>query len=309
MILVAGATGVVGGAACRLLVEQGREVRALVRTTSDPARVAALRSLGADIVEGDLQAADSLARACAGVSAVISTATATGGLRQPTDSVVTVDGEGQMNLVEAAAAAGVGHFVFVSFSGNLTTATPLSRSKRGVEQRLREGDIPYTILRPSAFMEIWLSPLVGFDVPAGQLTIYGAGTAPVSYISQHDVTRAIIASLDTEAAWNRTIQLGGPEAVPPLQAVRIAEEVTGREMAVQHVPAEALRAQHESATDPLQKSFAGLMLSLAEGDVIDMAVTSPMLGLESRSVRTFMESAYGAAAPDAGGASPQAAHH
>jgi uncharacterized protein YbjT (DUF2867 family) len=297
--LVVGATGHTGSEICRLLVEQGHEVRALVRATADPARVGRLRELGADIVEGDLHAPDSLARACDGVAAVISTATSTS-TPQPGDTVINVDGEGQLALVDAAAAAGVGRFVFISFSGNLVVDTPLSRSKRAVEARVRESDMTWTILRPSAFMEIWLSPLLGFNVPEGSLVVYGTGGAPISYISLRDVARFAAGSLVEEWAWNRTIELGGPDAVTPLQAVRMAEEVTGREMSVQHVPVEALQAQYDSATDPLQKSFAGLMLTLADGDPIDMTEPLRHFPFHLRTVRDHFEAAYGLA-PEIGG--------
>jgi hypothetical protein len=55
--------------------------------------------------------------------------------------------------------------------------------------------------------------------------------------------------------------------------VRLAEQVVGRPIEVQHVPEETLRAQHGAATDSLQQSFAGLMLYYAGGDVIEMADT------------------------------------
>lgn len=298
MIIVAGATGHVGGEVCRLLAEQGHHVRALVRPTSDSARVDALRELGADIVEGDLQSPDSLARACAGAATVVSTASATAS-QQAADDVINVDTDGQLSLVDAAIGAGVQQFIYVSFSGNIVVDTPLRRAKRAVEQRLRETDMTYTILRPSFFMEIWLSPPLGFNVPDGQVTVYGDGTAPISFISLYDVARFITASVHTVPAWNRTIELGGPEAVTPLQAVRIVEEMTGRTMAIQHVPVEALRAQYEGAADPLQKSFAGLMLAVAEGDVIDMSTTLQLLPVELRSVRAFLTSAYGTITPAA----------
>ena len=111
MNLVVGATGFLGSEICRLLAEDGRPVRALVRRTSEPGKVARLRSLGAEIVEGDLADPGSLERACTGASAVLSTATAisTGGSLQETDE------QGHANLIEAARETEVGHFIFVSF--------------------------------------------------------------------------------------------------------------------------------------------------------------------------------------------------
>ena len=74
MILVVGATGLVGGDVCRRLAASGTAVRALVRATSDPARVAALEALGVETVVGDLRDPASLAEACRDASAVICTA-------------------------------------------------------------------------------------------------------------------------------------------------------------------------------------------------------------------------------------------
>jgi uncharacterized protein YbjT (DUF2867 family) len=297
VILVVGATGQVGGEVCRLLAGQNESVRALVRSTSDPVRVAALRDLGVDVVEGDLRAPDTLAPACAGVTAIISTASATSSPRSG-DSILNVDRDGQQALIDAAVDAAVEHFVFVSFSSGIPGDTPLHGAKRAAEQRLRESGMSWTVLRPTAFMEVWLSPLVGFDVPSGNVVVFGTGGAGISYISLLDVARFCVESLSRPTAWNRTIELGGPEPITPLQAVRIAQEVTGRPMQVNHVPTEALQAQYESATDPLQKSMAGLTRGLAAGDAIDMGITAQAFGFRLRTVREFMEAAYARSRPE-----------
>jgi uncharacterized protein YbjT (DUF2867 family) len=291
VILVAGATGQVGSEVCRLLAAQGQSVRALVRASSDSSRVAALRGLGVEVVEGDLRAPETLSRACAGVSAIISTASATSS-QQDGDSVATVDGAGQFALIDAALDADVEHFVFVSFSSGITGHTPLHTAKRAVEQRLRESGLSYVVLRPTAFMEIWLSPLTGFDVPGGNAVVFGSGGAAISYISLFDVARYCVESLAQPAAWNRTIELGGPEAITQLQAVRIAQEVTGRTLQVTHVPSEVLLAQYEEATEPMQKTLAGLTYALSEGDAIDASSTIASFGFRPRGVRDYMEAAF-----------------
>ena len=74
MILVVGSTGFLGSEICRRLSDRGQSVRALVRATSDAQRVERLRALGVETVVGDLKDRASLDAACAGVSAVISTA-------------------------------------------------------------------------------------------------------------------------------------------------------------------------------------------------------------------------------------------
>jgi len=76
MILVVGSTGLVGREVVHQLAAKGKPVRALVRTTTDPGKVAELRGSGAEIVVGDLRDRASLDMACKGAEAVISTALA-----------------------------------------------------------------------------------------------------------------------------------------------------------------------------------------------------------------------------------------
>ena len=97
-ILVVGATGLVGGAVCQKLAERGEKVRALVRTTSSHEKLEALRRSGVELCIGDLKDPQSLAAACRGIEAVISTASSTLS-RQPGDSIESVDAAGQLNLV------------------------------------------------------------------------------------------------------------------------------------------------------------------------------------------------------------------
>ncbi len=267
MNLVVGATGFLGSEICRQLVAAGRPVRALVRATSDVAKKAALQALGVKLVEGDLKDAASLTAACAGVTAVLSTASATIS-RQPGDSLQTVDCDGQINLINAARAAGAAHFVYVS--AHLNVDCPLTVAKRAVEERLQESGLIYTILQPTNFMEVWLSPLVGFDAANARAQIFGTGQNAVSWISLRDVAQFAVAALDSPAARNAVIPLGGPEALSPLAVVAIFEQVTRRSFAVQHIPIEALQAQAAVAVDPLEKTMAALTLATAQGDAIAM---------------------------------------
>jgi uncharacterized protein YbjT (DUF2867 family) len=271
MNLIVGATGILGSEICRLAAETGEPVRALVRSTSNPDKVSQLTALKAEVVIGDLKDRRSLDSACRGVTAVISTASSTLS-RQQGDSIESVDREGQVNLVDAARAAGVKHFVLISFP-NVDIDFPLQRAKRAVEDRLQKSGMSYTILQPTFFTEVWLSPALGFDPTNAKAQIYGSGHHKISFISFQDVARFAVAALDPRLAPNAIIKLGGPEALSPLEAVRLAEQVVGKPIEVQHVPEEALRAQHAAATDSLQQSFAGLMLYYAGGDVIEMADT------------------------------------
>jgi hypothetical protein len=72
--------------------------------------------------------------------------------------------------------------------------------------------------------------------------------------------------------------------------VRLFEEVTGNQLSVAHVPQEALRAQYESATEPMQKTFAALMLNCVNGNVIDNTEAVRAFSIEPlKSVREYFE--------------------
>src|SRR6266498_5156146 len=104
-VLVAGATGFLGSEICRQLVVKNKNVKGLVRGTSDPNKIARLKELGVETIEGDLKNKDSLENALHGVSAIISTVSSTLS-RQEGDSIQSVDDEGQNNLIDAAISAG-----------------------------------------------------------------------------------------------------------------------------------------------------------------------------------------------------------
>ena len=266
MNLVVGATGNVGGAVCEALRGQNKAVRAMVRETSDPDRVRRLEELGAEVVRGELRDSESLARACDGAATVASSATTIGSLG--TDSISAVDRDGQKALVDVAREAQVGHFIYVSYTRNVDTDDPLTQAKRAVEGRLRDSGMTYTILRPSYYMEMWLGLALGWDLAGGSARVLGSGDQRVSWISARDVVAAIVACVDNPKAHGQTIELGGPEAVSPLEVVRLAESITGREITVDQVPAEALEQQVREAAGTDGAIFPSLMLVQTRGDEI-----------------------------------------
>jgi NADH dehydrogenase len=285
MELVVGATGVLGGEICRLLAAQGRRVRALVRESSSRERVERLEELGCELAVGDLRQPETLAAACDGVRAVISTATAILS-EDTTNSIEAADRDGQLSLVAAAEDAGAEQFVYVSFVG-IDVDSPLQQAKRAVEARLRQSRLSHTILRPTNFIEIWLSPAVGFDPGGGRARIYGSGENAISWISYRDVARFAVAALDHDAARNAVVDLGGPAALTPLEVVRLFEQETGRTIAVEHVPEGVLEAQLRGASSSREASFAGAMLGTARGQPVDMTETLRAFPLELRSVRDY----------------------
>jgi len=288
MYLVVGATGPVGlgGEICRQLRAAGQAVRALIRPTANADRVAYLARIGVELVPGDLKDRRSLDEACQGIETVISTASMMVS-SQKGDTVENVDGTGQTNLVDAANAAGVASFVYFSFSKHIDRDFPFRNAKRAVEQRLKDSRLVHTILRPTFLMEVWLSPIAGFDFRNARARIYGRGRNPISWISMCDVARFAVISLESPLARNATFELGGPDAISPLDAVRIFEEVGGRRFELEFVSEEELAEQEQNAPDSLQRSLAGLSRCYAAGDVIDMTAILRSFPMALTSVRDY----------------------
>src|SRR5439155_14777284 len=249
MILVAGATGLLGSEICRLLCEAGKPVRALVRQTSAPERVARLEQFGAEIARGDLKDRDSLDAACEGADVVISGATVIT-TAQPGDSFEATDAAGTISLVDAASQAGAKQFIFISFDTSRFPEAPLVNAKRAVETHLVQSGVPYTILHCSLFMEIWLSPMLFADPSAGTAKVYGRGTDGIRYVSAFDVAKIAVQCIGNPAARNATIPVGGPDRISQRDAVRIFEETFGKRFSTIAIPEQALDAQCAPAPDP-----------------------------------------------------------
>jgi uncharacterized protein YbjT (DUF2867 family) len=293
MILVAGATGLVGSEVCQKLTRRGERVRALVRSTSSKEKLEALRSSGVELFVGDLKDPESIAAACRGVDAVISTASSTLS-RQPGDSIQSVDAAGQLNLVNAAKNASVDRFLFVSFRKMPGLSFPLGEAKTQVENAI--ASLNFTVIQASWFREVWLSPALGFDYANAAARIYGPGTSPISWVSFRDVAGMCAVALRHPAALRKTIEFGGPEALSPLEVVARFERIGGRPFRLEHVSESALHSQFEEATDPLQKSFAALMLGYFHGDAMKMAPVIDAFGLKLTSVDDYARSVLGKAA-------------
>jgi len=290
-ILVVGATGMLGSNICQRLATTGKSVRGLVRASSDPAKVSRLQSLGVEIIQGDVRDRASLDQACQGVAAVICTVSAMPFSYQPgVNDVQTTDLDGVTNLIEAAKLNHVSRFIYTSIQEKTHLDFPLQRAKSEVERRLKESGLVYTILRPSCFMEAWLTAVVGFDPANAKAVIYGTGQNPISWIAVQDVAQFAIASLDHPAAKNAILDLGGPDAISPLDVVKLFERAAGRPFELQFVPVEALEAQQAAATDPMQQSFSALMRFVASGNPIDMSATLQTFAVQPTKVEDYAKS-------------------
>lgn len=293
MILVVGATGVLGAEVCRRLRARNLAVRGLVRPGS--VKESELRAIGVEVSSGDLRSRASTEAACRDVTAVITTATAMGS-KDKTLTLRAIDRDAQLQLVEVAKASGVPQFVYISLSPILQPSAPLVRYKREVERAVRATGMEWTILQPSVYMEIWLSSLLGWDFAAGRAMIFGAGTAPMSWISVANVAEYAVRSLEDPRFANRDLPLGGPELISPNDVVKIFEKVSGRRYTAKHIPRPILSLLGPAVALFNEGAGSGMLMGAqsALGDVIDSPFQRE-LGLTLTTVHEYATRVLGAA--------------
>jgi NADH dehydrogenase len=288
MILVVGSTGKLGIEVCWLLRTKNLPVRAMVRNTSDPEKLDRLRAMGVSLMKGDLRDKTTLPHALTGITTVITTVSSMPFSYLPGENdIQKVDEEGMIDLIDESRKEGVSHFIYTSFSKNMNLDFPLKNAKRKVENHLQQSGMQYTILRPSCFMEAWLSAGVGFDAINGRVNLCGTGTNPVAYIAIPDVARFAVECVSNPDALNAVLELGGPQNLSQIEAVHIFEDVLKKKIEIQYIPVEALKAQYDQAGDGMQKSFSGLMLCVANGDPIDMKEMLVKYPVKLTSVKEF----------------------
>jgi NADH dehydrogenase len=291
MILVVGATGVVGGMIARGLLEQGKEVRVLVRRDSPSSQLVQqglatsaeeLLESGAHPVHGDLRYRDSLDAALENVETVVTTANSA--MRGGADNPQSVDLDGNRNLIEAARGAGVEHFVFVSLLGaDPDHPDPFMRAKGQSEASLRESGMGHTILAPTAFMEVWPAMVVGMPALQGQtVTLVGEGSRRHSFVSNRDVAAFAVAAVDNPAAHNQHLAIGGPEALTWHEVVATYERVLERSIPVEYV---AIGEPVPGLPDPMPAMLAGME---TYDSVVEMEETSRTFDVPLTRLETFV---------------------
>lgn len=277
MILVVGATGSVGGKIAQRLLASGKSVRIVVRPGSD---AQALVDAGAEPVAADLKDPSSLRAAVDGVDTVVTTANSA--KRGEPDNPKTVDLEGNASLIDAAKAAGVRRFVFLSALGaDAESPIEFLAAKGKTERRLRESGMDYTIIAPNIYMDVWVAMVVAAPALAGAEVAYvGSGERKHSMIAEDDVADFAVAAIESDDARNDYLALGGPMAISWRDAVAAFERALGRSIPQRGVaPGEVVPGLPPSPT------IQGLVTSMDGYDSpMDMSDTAARFGVRQRTL-------------------------
>ena len=251
MLLLTGATGRVGSALLRRLVDRHEPVRCLVR---DPRRLGPER-VRVQIALGDLGDPASFRHALRGVRTVVHLAATE--RDQAHATIEEIDGVATWRLLRAAEAAGVDRFVFLSPLGATRHhRSRVHRTKALAEQAVADSALRTTILRCSLIYAPGDTKLALLEalalLPVVPVTAT-MGRARVQPVWADDVAACVAAVLDTDEPPG-ALEIAGPETVTFRQAVQRALAAGGRERRLVTVPTSLLlRALHayEAITGPV----------------------------------------------------------
>jgi len=265
MILIVTANSTLGSAVVRRLLAQGNPVRGLVRS---PEKGEPPRELGAEVVIGDLRDPASLARACEGVDQVVAAAHSL--LGRGKDASKFVDLQGHKDLIDAAKAAGVQHFVYTSiYPCDGFDCVPFVRMKQEVERYLEASGLRHTIIRPTAFMEAHAEALIGKPIlETGKVSLFGRGDNPRNFVAADDVARIVVKVLTDREMRGGVVDVGGPENLSNMDVVRLYEEQAGRPAKVSHMPLAALQVMYRLLR-PFHPGLSGVMQISILADTTD----------------------------------------
>lgn len=235
-LLVVGATGTLGRQVAKCALEEGHQVRCLVRSFQ---RAAFLREWGAELVRANLCVPETLPPALEGMEAVIDAAAA-----RPTDSlsIREVDWEGKLALIQAAQKAKIDRFMFYSIlHADKFPHVPLMDIKRCTEAYLAQSGLPYTTLQLGGFFQGLIGQYAIPILEEQAVWVTGEST-PTAYMDTQDVARLTLRALVTPETQGRTLPLVGPRAWTSAEIIKLCERLSGKQAKVTQVPLGVIRA-------------------------------------------------------------------
>nr|YP_009163638.1 conserved hypothetical plastid protein [Triparma laevis]BAS19092.1 conserved hypothetical plastid protein [Triparma laevis] len=229
-LLIVGGTGTLGRQIVRQALNEGYQVRCLVRNIR---KATFLKEWGAELVYGDLSLPETIPPCLIGITSVIDASTS-----RPNDlsSLKQVDWYGKLALIKSAQTANINQFVFCSLM-NLEKFSyiPLMQMKKGIETKLEQSTIPYTIFRLSGFYQ----GLIGqYAIPILEnqpIWITNENTC-VSYMDTQDIAKFCLKSLSLPETKNQTFALSGIKGWVSSEIINLCEQLAGQKAEVSKIP-------------------------------------------------------------------------
>jgi uncharacterized protein YbjT (DUF2867 family) len=226
MILITGATGMVGSEVLKRLSAQGVQLRAVTR---DP-RKAEVNLPNVHFVQGDFDDADSMRRACSGVGRAFLL----------TNSTERTERQ-QIAFTRAAQQSGVRHIVKLSqLHADTNSPGRFLRYHAAVEAAVQASGLTFTFLRPNLYMQ----GLLNFRQSIQEKSVFfaAAGDARISAVDVRDLADVAVAALTTSQHDNKIYALTGPDALTFTEMAHQLSMATGRTITFVDVPPESMRA-------------------------------------------------------------------
>jgi len=288
-VLVAGATGQLGRVITRKLVASGTKVRALARNREALAQFAP----DAEIAAVDLRDLAKLTDACRGVDQIV--ATANNNMGKGVTSPTRIDLGAYQNLCAAARNTGVRRLTYVSYKGvSQDAVVDIFRVKWYIEDAIRRSGVPYVMLRPTAFMDIWIDQIVAKGIrEKGVAPIFGDGTSVTNYIAVDDVAEFAVKILSRSDVVNEAVDAGGPSNLSQNDVAALVERRFQSSGKRRHVPVAALRLL-PSVVRPFNELAArmmtlGLYRATEAVPFPGWKASADRFGVTPRTVETYVE--------------------
>ncbi len=229
-LLIIGGTGTLGRQIVLQALTKGYQVRCLVRNFR---KASFLKEWGVELVYGDLQKPETIPPCLKGITAVIDASTSRA---NETESLKPIDWDGKLCLIEAAKAANIKRFIFFS-AQNVEQFENISfmKLKNGIETKLKQSEIPYTIFRLTGFyqglIEQYAIPILeNFPIWVTNENTY------ISYMDTQDIAKFCLRSLQIPQTKNQTFFLSGSKGWVSTEIINLCEQLAGQTAKVQRVP-------------------------------------------------------------------------
>jgi uncharacterized protein YbjT (DUF2867 family) len=272
MILIVGATGLVGSATVRHLTACGVPVRALVRSAE---QAATLANPGVEAMVGDLEQPVSLDAALDGVTRAL--------LISPLHPRQVA---WQGNFVEAARRTGVVHIVKLSGLGTAPDSPLRSgRWHAQTERHIADAGLPFTYLHPPFFMQNLLRSAAA--IAAQGVLVASMQAGKIAMVDARDVAAVAVAALTSDDHVGKTYTITGPEALSFQEVAQKLAAATGRALTYQDVPLAAV--QQEMVATGLPEWLVDVRMEFATAlrDGYAAVVTDTVQAVTGQPARTF----------------------